>query len=288
MSRNTLLPGDALRSSLLESREKKRALPFIGAYDTFSASVAAKYVDTIFLSGYGFASSYYGLPDEGYITWSDMVSYAARVRHVLPDAHILVDIDDGYGDTRILLNTIRRLEQAGVSAVMFEDQQRPKKCGHLPGKEIVNLEKYVERLEALLQKRKDLFVLARTDANDFEEGLRRVNQFVECGAESVMIEGIKDLGCIKAVRRAVSDSTYVAVNLIRGGKTSCVSLEQAFELGVDFIIYSTPCLFVAQEAMERSLQGFVQGDNAWPSGNVQLDLLKNNAVLKANQTRSES
>jgi 2-methylisocitrate lyase-like PEP mutase family enzyme len=281
--------GKLLHDSLKEARKLKKPLAFIGAYDTFSASVIAKFVNTIFLSGYGFTASHYGLPDEGYIAWSDIVDYAARVRHVLPNSHILVDIDDGYGDSRNLLNAVRRLEQAGVSAVMLEDQKRPKKCGHLPGaKELVTLENYTERLLELLEKRKDIFVLARTDSTDLDEGIHRVKKFSECGADAIMVEGIRDINSIKTIRQEVGDDIYVGVNLIKGGKTGPVSLDDASKLGVDFIIYSTPCLFVAQEAIESSLSGFIHGKYLYPSGESEFTLLENNALLKSNQKTSES
>jgi len=281
--------GKFLRDCFKETRKLNKTLAFVGAYDTFSASVIAKYVDTIFLSGYGFTASHYGLPDEGYIAWSDIVDYAARVRHILPKSHILVDIDDGYGDARNLVNAVRRLEQAGVSAVMLEDQKRPKKCGHLPGtKELVTLENYTERLMELLDKRKDIFVLARTDATDLDEGIHRVKKFAECGADAIMIEGVKDIKSIKHIRQAVGDKIYVGVNLIKGGKTGAVSLHDAHKLGIDFVIYSTPCLFVAQEAIERSLKGFMQGEYLYPSGDSEFPLSENNALLKKNQKASES
>ena len=81
-----------------------------------------------------------------------------------------MDIDDGYGDEKISTNVVRRLEQAHASGVIFEDQKRPKKCGHLPGKEVLPTATYIKRLEALLKVRRDLFIVARTDA-PFEDGL---------------------------------------------------------------------------------------------------------------------
>ena len=280
--------GKLLRDYFKEARKLNKALAFVGAYDTFSASLIAKYVNTIFLSGYGFTASHYGLPDEGYIAWSDIVEYAARVRHILPNSHILVDIDDGYGDSRNLVNAVRRLEQVGGSAVMLEDQKRPKKCGHLPGtKELVTLENYTERLMELLNKRKDVFVLARTDSTDLNEGIHRVKMFAECGADAIMIEGIKDIKNIELIRQAVGNNIYIGVNLIKGGKTGPVSLDDAHSLGVDFVIYSTPCLFIAQEAIERSLKGFVQGEHLYPSGDSKFPLSENNALLKNNQKTSE-
>src|SRR2546423_228903 len=74
-------------------------LAFLGVYDVFSAGIAGRYSDGLFLSGFGFAASYYGLPDIGFIAWPDMVNFVHRVRTVLPNHHLLVDIDDGYCDT---------------------------------------------------------------------------------------------------------------------------------------------------------------------------------------------
>ena len=111
--------------------------------------------------------------------------------------------------------------------------------------------------------------------------------FAECGADAIMIEGIKNIKSITNIRQAVGDDIHVGVNLIKGGKTGPVSLEDAHKLGIDFVIYSTPCLFVAQEAIERSLKSFVQGKCLYPSGDSEFPLSENNALLKNNQKTSE-
>ena len=87
-------PSAALRRRLATGE----ILPVIGVYDVFSASIAVRSFDAVFLSGYGFTASHYVLPDEGYATWTDMVTYFERVRTVLPSTQVIVDIDDGYGD----------------------------------------------------------------------------------------------------------------------------------------------------------------------------------------------
>jgi len=90
-------PGNRLRQAVL-SRD---ITPFIGVYDVFSATLAGQHFDALFISGFGFAASFYGLPDIGFITWSDIVSYVQRIRTVLPAHHLLVDIDDGYCDPEV-------------------------------------------------------------------------------------------------------------------------------------------------------------------------------------------
>src|SRR3990167_8196533 len=87
-------PGNRLRESIASTK----ILPFIGVYDVFSATVAARHFDSLFVSGFGFAASHYGLPDIGFITWTDIVAFVQRIRTVLPMHNLLVDIDDGYCD----------------------------------------------------------------------------------------------------------------------------------------------------------------------------------------------
>ena len=103
-----------------------------------------------------------------------------------------------------------------------------------------------------------------------------------------MIEWIKDIKIITTIRQAIGGDIYVGVNLIKGGKTGPVALDDAHKLGIDLIIYSTPCLFVAQEAIEHSLKGFVQGKFSYPSGDSEFSLSENHALLKNNQKTIES
>jgi 2-methylisocitrate lyase-like PEP mutase family enzyme len=119
----------------------------IGVYDVFSATLAARQFGGLFLSGFSFAASHYGLPDHGYIAWTDMLAFAERVRTILPDHHLLVDIDDGYGDPEIVAHVVQRLERAGVSGIVLEDQQRPRRCGHYEGKQILPVPDYLEKLK---------------------------------------------------------------------------------------------------------------------------------------------
>src|ERR1700686_1684704 len=100
-------------------------MPFIGVYDAFSASVAARYFPGLFVSGFGFAASYYGLPDIGFIAWPDILAFAQRLRTILPSHHLLVDIDDGYCDTEIACHVVSSLESLGAFGVILEDQKRP-------------------------------------------------------------------------------------------------------------------------------------------------------------------
>jgi len=95
---------------LRDAMSDRDILPFIGVYDVFSASVAARHWDALFVSGFGFAASYYGLPDIGFIAWSDVLAFVERLRCVLPAHHLLVDIDDGYGDPEVACHVVSQLD----------------------------------------------------------------------------------------------------------------------------------------------------------------------------------
>jgi len=256
-------------------------LPAIGVYDVFSATIAARSFETIFLSGYGFCASMYGLPDEGFIAWPDMISFAERVRAVIPNHHIIVDIDDGYGDPLIAANVVQRLERVGASAIIMEDQVRPKKCGHLPGKEVLPIKDYMIRLRKVLDVRKHLFIVARTDSTD-EDALERIKTYAEEGADAVMIDGLKDLSILKRIRETIPPHTHLVVNLITGGNTDPVTLAALKEANVNIVLFSTPCLFAAHAAVEKVLTDLKKNNGILSSNIETKKLSENNALLKEN------
>ncbi|RME73124.1 MAG: carboxyvinyl-carboxyphosphonate phosphorylmutase [Verrucomicrobia bacterium] len=225
--------------------------PMIGVYDVFSATVAARQYRGLFLSGYGFAASYLGLPDIGFIAWTDMLAYVGRIRSVLPEHHLLVDIDDGYGDPDIAAHVVARMEQAGASGVVLEDQQRPRRCGHYDGKQLLPLEEYLKKLRACLEARDDLFIVARTDAKDPEEVERRVTAFARAGADAVLAEALPSLDRFRHLRSLID--VPLVCNQLAGGKTPPWSQAELSGVGVGLIIYSTPCLFAAQDAIQDAL-----------------------------------
>ncbi|MHB0937505.1 MAG: isocitrate lyase/PEP mutase family protein [Armatimonadota bacterium] len=229
----------------------REPLPFIGVYDAFSATVAARHFTGLFISGFGFAASYYGLPDIGFIAWSDMAAYVGRLRTVLPQCHLLVDIDDGYCDSEVACHVAALMEAQGASGVVLEDQLRPRKCGHYSGKQLMGLPEYLAKLERMLAARRELFVVARTDAGEPEEMLRRAAAFADAGADAVLVDAIPDLDMLRALKARVNRP--IVCNQLAGGKSPAWSLTELGEAGVSLVIYSTPCLFAAQEAIEDTL-----------------------------------
>ncbi len=246
--------GNCLRNALT----KRPIIPLIGVYDVFSAAISGQYFDGIFISGFGFAASHYGLPDNGFIAWSDIVDFTQRVRTILPDHHIIVDIDDGYTDPEVACHVVHLLEAVGASGVVLDDQQRPRRCGHVEGKQLMELDDFLEKLRKVLDTRQDLFVVARTDAGDTEEIIRRTRAFAELGADAVLADGLQDLDILTALKAA--QSAPVMFNQIAGGKSPPCSLSELADLGVSLVNYSTPCLFTVQSALHDMLKSLKAKD----------------------------
>jgi 2-methylisocitrate lyase-like PEP mutase family enzyme len=160
-------------------------------------------------------------------------------------------VDDGFGDEVVASNTIRILESNGLSAVMMEDQKRPRRCGHFEGKQILPQSEYLTKLSTVLDTRSSIFVIARTDASDPSEGIERAVSYAEAGADGVMVEAIKDLETIARLRSQVK--VPIMVNQLHGGKSPNWRFDELEDAGASIVIYSTPCLFAAQYGIERYL-----------------------------------
>jgi len=245
--RTTSSPGLRLRESIANSH----ILPFIGVYDVFSAALAGRHFDSLFVSGFGFAASNYGLPDIGFITWTDIVAYVQRLRTVLPTHNLLVDIDDGYCDPEVACHVVSVLEAVGASGVVLEDQKRPRRCGHFEGKQIMPLDEYLAKLRAVLATRRDMLVIARTDVGELDEIRQRVEAFAAAGADAVLVDGLTSLEVVRELSRVV-DRPF-CFNQIAGGKSPPCTQDELRDAGVSLVIYSTPCLFAAQAAIEDAM-----------------------------------
>jgi 2-methylisocitrate lyase-like PEP mutase family enzyme len=269
-------PGAGFRRAVSEG-----LVPCIGVYDVFSASIAGRRFPALFVSGFGFAASHYGLPDVGFIAWPDILAFVRRIRSVLPDHHLLVDVDDGYCDVEVACHVARELEAVGASGIVLEDQRRPRRCGHLDGKQILELEDFLPKLERVLAARTDLFVVARTDASEPDEILRRARAFEQAGADAVLADGLPGLEHVGAMRRGIAGP--IAFNQIRGGKSGPLAMEDMARAGVSIAIYSTPCLFAAQAAVEDAVAALAGTGHLDAGGRV--DLANCNRLLQANHAR---
>ena len=157
------------------------ALP--GCFDTWSAVLLERAgFPAVFVSGYGVAASLLGNPDIGLTSLEETLAVARRVVAAV-DVPVVLDIDNGYGDEDNLIRTIREAEAAGIAAVQLEDQVLPKRCGHAHGKQVCSFDVALRKLEyALDARRGGMCIIARTDATNLDEAIRRARAFSAAGA----------------------------------------------------------------------------------------------------------
>ncbi|WP_433260111.1 isocitrate lyase/PEP mutase family protein [Actinosynnema sp. CS-041913] len=268
--------GKALREAVATAG----TTPVIGVFDMLSASIAARHYDALFVSGFGFSASHYGLPDIGFIAWPDVIAFVQRLRLAFPRHHLLVDIDDGYVDSDVACHVVRGLEQVGASGVVLEDQRRPRRCGHVGGKQILPLPDYLDKLNAVLTTRTDLFVVARSDAVDESEMVDRAARFAATDADAVLVDGIPSTDALRRVAAAAAAKPLV-FNQIAGGRSPALSLSDLTALGVDVTIYSTPCLFAAHQAMDDALTRLRDADGRLPADSI--GVAESQSLLAQNQ-----
>ena len=241
--------GDALRDRLSAGETVVMA----GCFDALSARLATRAgFDALFLSGYSTAASLLGLPDFGYLTQTEMAEVARRVCGTVPEAHVIVDGDTGYGNPLNTIRTVELYEHAGAAGIFLEDQVWPKKCGHMAGKRVVERDEWLAKLQAALDARHRLFITARTDARaaiSLDEACERVRLAAELGVDAIFVEAPESVDEMKAIAEATPGCVRVA-NMIEGGRTPLRTPAELHELGFDLIVSPLTGLLAATRQMQ--------------------------------------
>lgn len=223
-----------------------------GVGDALGALVARDMgFKAVAISGYAVSASL-GYPDVGLVTLSETVERAARICAAV-DIPVIADGDNGYGNVLNVNRTVRELERAGVAAIILEDQVFPKRCGGLPGVQLVSAEEMCGKLLSALDARRggDTLIIARTDAVDaggFNEAIRRARLYRARGADAIMLHGLRTEAEFRACRAAVEGPLMVTV-----GSRSDVSAETLRSIGIGIVMYPLTMLRTALVAMRQSL-----------------------------------
>ena len=232
-------PGD--RRATLARRIRARELTIApGVFDMISARVADRAgFDALYMTGYGIAASHLGLPDAGLVSYSEMVSRAARICDGTRTP-LIADADTGFGGLLNVRHTVRGYEAAGVAAIQIEDQEFPKKCGHAPGRRVIPLADMVRKVEVAVDARRsdDFLIVARTDSRSslgLDEAIRRGRAFARAGADVVFIEAPTSEEEFARIGREV-DAPLLA-NMVEGGFSPIVPADTLARLGFAIAIY---------------------------------------------------
>ena len=243
--------GARLRAAL----EAERPLQVVGALNAYAALLAERSgFRALYLSGAGVANHSLGLPDLGMINLGDILVDTARITAVT-DLPLLVDIDTGWGHAFTIGRAVRELERAGAAGVQIEDQAGAKRCGHRPGKEVVETDEMVDRIRAATGARVDdrFVVVARTDAyaaGGIDAVLARSRAYAAAGADVVFAEAVATLDDLRAVAAAVE--VPVLANMTEFGLTPLFTLEELREAGVGVALYPLSASRAAARASERA------------------------------------
>ncbi|XCS09743.1 methylisocitrate lyase [Aeribacillus pallidus] len=225
-----------------------------GAHDGMAALIARKAgFQALYLSGAAYTASQ-GLPDLGIVS-SEEVARRAREIVRAADLPLLVDIDTGFGGVLNAARTAKEMAEARVAAVQIEDQDLPKKCGHLNGKKLVSVEEMMQKIKAIKQAAPTLVVVARTDAyavEGIESAIERGKRYVEAGADAIFPEALSTKEDFLKVSRAIS--APLLANMTEFGKTPYYTAEEFSELGYSMVIYPVSSLRAAAKAYERLFQ----------------------------------
>ena len=236
------------------------AAPFPGAFTPLSAKlVEEKGFPGVYVSGAVIANEL-GLPDIGLTTLSEVASRGAQIAHAT-DLPCLIDADTGFGEPMNIARTIQELEDAGLAGCHIEDQVNPKRCGHLDGKTMVDLDTATRRIRAAADGRRDpgFLVMARTDlraAEGLPAAIERMKALVDAGAEAIFPEALADLGEFEQVCAALD--VPVLANMTEFGKSQLLTREQLAEAGVAMVIYPVTLLRAAMGAAERVLETILE------------------------------
>ena len=204
-----------------------------GAYDCITAKLIEQAgFAAVYMTGAGTAATL-GYPDFGLVTMSEMVANAGRIAAAV-DLPVIADADTGYGNELNVFRTVREFERSGVTGIHIEDQEFPKKCGHLEGKQVIPREDYLAKIRAAIAARrdKDFAIIARTDSRavaGFDEAIARANGSLAAGADMAFVEAPQTLEEVAAVPRLVKGPCLL--NVVRGGKTPEVDLRRAEAMG---------------------------------------------------------
>ena len=228
--------GAQFRKALSE----EKPLQVIGAINAYTARMAERTgFKALYISGGGVAANSLGVPDLGISTMEDVLVDLRRITDVttLP---VLVDIDTGWGGAFNIARTIRSFIKAGAGAVHLEDQVSTKRCGHRPGKEVVNTAEMVDRIKAAVDAKTDseFVIMARTDAlaiEGLDAAIDRACAYVEAGADMIFPEAMTDLAMYKKFKAAVK--VPILANITEFGHTPLYTRDELATVDVDIVLH---------------------------------------------------
>lgn len=241
---------------------ERQALVVPGAHDAISAKLVEKTgFKAVQVSGFGLAGSLLGLPDMAFLSFEEMRNFTRNIVDAV-SIPVMADADTGFGNAVNAMYVTEKLIKAGCASMNIEDQQFPKRCGHMEGKTIVSVEEMTLKIKACAKVRDELdpdFVInARTDSiaiEGIDKAIERGNAYAEAGADMIFVEAPRS---IEQITRAVKEiKALVSINFfdsIEGGKTPLIPYDKMRELGVARISVPVGSIFAEVRGVSNYLE----------------------------------
>jgi 2-methylisocitrate lyase-like PEP mutase family enzyme len=228
-----------------------------GVYDGFSARIANEVgFDCIYMTGAGTCASKLGQPDLGFASLNDMREHAEMIANLNPSVPLIADADTGYGGPNMVARTVSQYHRSGIAGLHIEDQIQTKRCGHLGGKAVVDIDTFTQRIGAAYQARRqlnsDIVIIARTDSlqtHGFDEAVRRLQAAVGAGADIGFLEGVTTAEEARKVCELMAP-TPMLLNMVEHGATPSWTPDEAKELGYKMIIFPFASIGPAYQAIK--------------------------------------
>jgi len=238
----------------------RQTLVLPGAFNALTAmQIERAGFPAVYISGAGLSAAR-GLPDIGLLSLTEVLSDAATIANAVTIPAI-VDVDTGFGPPLIVIKAVKEFEQAGLAGIQIEDQELPKKCGHLPGKRLVSASDMVNKICAASEARRDhdFFIIARTDARAVEgldAAVRRARAYIDAGADAIFPEALESADEFRTFARQLikqGGKAPLVANMTEFGKTPYLSVSEFEELGYRLVLFPVTALRVATKAIDQVL-----------------------------------
>ena len=228
----------------------------VGAPNALTARMIERFgFDAVYLSGASLSSSVLGLPDIGLFTLTELVQHARHLTRSV-DIPVIVDADTGFGDVSNVEHTVEELQMAGVAAIQLEDQELPKRCGHLSGKSLISADAMCSKLRAAVAARSDdnLVLIARTDArgvSGMENAIDRAKKYLDAGADWIFPEALINEAEFEQFANEIN--APLVANMTEFGKSPLLTVTQLSELGYAAVLFPVTLQRVAMRAVDAAL-----------------------------------
>ncbi|HET7669401.1 MAG TPA: isocitrate lyase/PEP mutase family protein [Burkholderiales bacterium] len=227
-----------------------------GIFELISAKIADRMgFDCLYVTGYGLVASHLGLPDAGLATYTDMVGRVAQIG-AMTRTPFIADADTGYGGLLNVQHTVRGYEDAGACGIQLEDQEFPKKCGHMLGRRVIAAEDMVAKVRVAVASRSDpnFLVIARTDArtsHGLDEALRRAEAYLKAGADVLFVESPETPEEMRRICETFKGVPLLANMVHGGGRTPLLDFQELQRLGYRIAIYPAAGFLAMGAALEQ-------------------------------------